>query len=429
MFLYNRGHFGTIDGVDPQGVIMASSSINSDKLCKRQAYDLSTVLLDPQYYLHGIDKDRCKKTFSNLCSYPWYEKTKSSKPKVRTTKSISGKINIISSRDLSVSLSSYSSELEIQECIKSCFALQELVGVTDLIIPTPLVVNREDQFSEQLKWLKAASKLKGNYSKPFLATIAISDKALLDCDINDNQMVQTLLDNASVLSEIDGYYIVVEQSTSSLQIVEANIARVLLELSYNLGYVEDKKVIINFADAFGLLCLAVGATAFGSGYSTKERRLCLNDFVDKDGGMSLPKYYSTSLIGDFYSERDLKKIVNLKLLRYLKSDIITIHSDPLLQSLGVKGKKIVVPPSWTESRSNTSAASKHRVISLIQQAEHIREIPSIGDRIGYLQTWLQDAEAKMEYMKGRLKGNPLSENGNHISVWREVLDNFVDEYL
>jgi hypothetical protein len=422
MFLYNRGHFGTIDGVNPHGVVLASSSIQYEKITKRQSYTLPMVLLDPQYYLHSINKTTCAKAVKNLETYPWYQKNKE-KPRLKL---VGGKLSRIKPPAACSVVSSHSTEEEISECIRACFDIQKQIDVTEYIIPTPLAVAREDQFSEQLKWLKIATKLKDEYDKPFFATIAISDKALLDCDFEDNQMIQTILDNAPLLPLIDGYYVVVERSSSSLQVTEGSVARALLELSYNLGQVENKKVIINFADTFGLLCLAVGATAFGSGYNTKERRLSFVDFEDKGGGMSLPEYFSTSLIGDFYSERDLKKIVSLKLFRYLSSDIITAYSNPLLQSLNVKGK-IVVPPAWSETRSNVAAASKHRIECLSRQAEYITGMTTIEKRLDFIQTWLQDAEARMEYLKGRLKGKPLSETGSHISVWRETLEQFVDD--
>lgn len=418
MFLYNRGHFSSIDNVNPDGVVLCTSSLEYSKFLRRtDDYDVEMVLLDPQVYLWSIDCQQCQRTYGKISSYPW----------VKTAKGRTGAVQKLGNQGAAQSskILTLETDQEIKACIKECLETQKKFGATHLIIPTPLAIAREDQFSEQLKWLQLASAFSAEYKEPFLATIALSDETLLNCKFEDNVMLQTILDNAAVMSHIDGYYIVVERDANSVQITEINIARALLELTYNLGYCQEKEVVINFADVFGLICIAVGASAFGGGYTTKERRLNFGDFVERNGGMSLPKYYSSNLLGDFYSERDLNKIVDLRLLRYITSDITTSHSNLLIN--GLKSKVPVKSiAAWKETRSNTGAAAKHRVDCLAEQTKQLMYINDIEDRIGMIFTLIQEAESRMEYLKSRLKDDPINEDGRHLSVWRKALEEFMD---
>ena len=204
---------------------------------------------------------------------------------------------------------------------------------------------------------------------------------------------------------------------------EVDVARALLELSYNLGQLQEKTVVINFADVFGLVCMAAGASAFGSGYTTKERRLSFDDFIQRGGGMALPRYYSNTLIGDFYSERDINKIVKLKLLRYITGDIKTTHSRSLMDALSRK-IKISTVQAWKETRSNTATAARHRVDCLVEQANVLGAIDNFENRLTEMFAWIQEAESKMEYLKSRLKDDPLNEDGRHLSVWRKAIEEF-----
>ncbi|SEJ54856.1 hypothetical protein SAMN05660742_11034 [Propionispira arboris] len=409
MFLYNRGYHSTLNDVSPAGVILCTSLLDHPTLKKRNFdYKVNMALLDPQIYLWSVDENECLSTHKKIISYPWV-KTMSVDDPLRFDAGC-----IITPK----------TDAEITACLTKCFEIQKSFGATQIIIPTPLAIAREDQFSEQLRWLELAEPFKNKYDEPFFATIALSDKTLLNCKFENNLMLQTILDNAALMQHIDGYYIVVERDSPIIQIVEVNIARALLELTYNLGHCQDKAVVVNFADVFGLVCMAVGATAFGSGYTTKERRLSFDDFIDQKGGMALPRYYSSNLIGDFYSERDLNKIIGIKLLRYISEDIITSHSNVLITALKQKNSVDKIA-AWKESRSNTAAASKHRVACLTKQVSDIMQYNTIEEKLECVLIWIQDAEAKMEYLKSRLKDDPLNEDGRHLSVWRKALDEFM----
>lgn len=421
MFLYNRGHFSGIEGVNPGGVVLCTSAIDFTRLSRKSdAYSTEMILLDPQLYLCSLDSKDCKPTYDKIVSYPWLKKDE---PQITGSK-----IKKVSAATTSCAVAADPiklpvADVDILACIKSCLEVQRGFGATHLIVPTPLATAREDQFSEQLKWLKLSSTLKEEYELPFLATIALADETLLNCTFDENLMIQTILDNAAVMPHIDGYYVLVERDSTSIQVTEVDVARALLELSYNLGQLQEKTVVINFADVFGLVCMAAGASAFGSGYTTKERRLSFDDFIQRGGGMALPRYYSNTLIGDFYSERDINKIVKLKLLRYITGDIKTTHSRSLMDALSRK-IKISTVQAWKETRSNTATAARHRVDCLVEQANVLGAIDNFENRLTEMFAWIQEAESKMEYLKSRLKDDPLNEDGRHLSVWRKAIEEF-----
>lgn len=423
MFLYNRGHYSKIDGVNPNGVVLCTSGLNFSSLNRRaDTYDKDMVLLDPQLYLCSLDGKNCGSTYDKIMSYPWLKKGEGNdRTAPVSVKRISAATTTCSVVSPSITLPN--SDDEILKCIQVCLDVQKDFGVTHFILPTPIATAREDQFSEQLRWIRLAGSLKEKYDLPFLATIALTDQTLLNCNFDENLMLQTILDNATVMDHVEGYYILIERDSTAIQVTEGNVARALLELSYNLGELQKKIVVINFADVFGLVCLAVGASAFGSGYTTKERRLSFSDFVPKGGGMALPKYYSNTLMCDFYSERDINKILELKLTRYISSDIQTAHSKPLIEAI-VRKRAIDNVQTWKESRSNTAAAAKHRVDCLTAQVDEFSKIKDFEDRLIKMFALIQDAEAKMEYLKSRQKDDPLNEDGRHLSVWRKAIEEF-----
>lgn len=68
-------------------------------------------------------------------------------------------------------------------------------------------------------------------------------------------------------------------------------------------------IAVNFADVFGFVCSAVGATDVASGPSHSIPRLNLNAFRDEQFGIAVPQYYAHRVIGEFKTENDLNRLV------------------------------------------------------------------------------------------------------------------------
>lgn len=428
MFWLNRGYKWGLNNIIPTNILFLSSGITSFEL-KRRKLPVTSFLLDPQMYF-PLNTDtnfisERKSTYKKLASYPWYNNTPpvytSSEHKISDfKKQYNADVSILSC------LSIPTDDRLIHQRIKACFDFQKELGVSALIIPTPLANDYEDEFSIQLQWINQAIELKNNYSLPIYATIALSEDIIANQAFNENRVLQTIIDNLSVLDELSGFYLVIERTGGETYIKNSNLAISILEMSFYLGYNLSKEFIINFTDTFGFLCLGAGATGFASGTTNKEKRLSFNDYIDRDGGgPALPHFFSYALGCDFFPNRDLSKIRNARLLRYLKNDF-NPASDSLKQAL-VQKISVQSVPDWRESPNNVTAASNHRIIALNNYCQDILSLP-FNERLEYTLAWIQDAEASMTYINNKLHSTPLSDTGVHLAVWRSSFEKFMTHH-
>ncbi|WP_029505254.1 hypothetical protein [Lachnoclostridium phytofermentans] len=428
MFWLNRGYKWGLNSINPINIIILSSGINSFELLRRKL-PTTPFLLDPQMYF-PINTDNNfiaerKKTYKKLASYPWYNNTppvySSSEYKISDfKKQYKEDASILSSLNIPTDAP------QIINRIKSCFDFQSNLGVNALIIPTPLATNYEDEFSIQLQWINKAIELKNDYTLPLYATIALSEDIILNQKFAENRVLQTVIDNLSVLDELSGYYLVIERTSGDTYIKNSNLAIAILEMSYYLGHKLSKEFIINFTDIFGFICLGAGATGFSSGTTTKEKRLSFNDYIDKSGGgPALPHFFSYSLACDFFPNRDLSKFRDTRLLRYLENDF-TPFSSSLKQALEQK-IPIQSIPEWRESPNNITAASNHRIEVINNYCNHVLTL-TFPERVEYTLAWIQNAEASMTYINSKLKAAPLSEIGVHLAVWSNSFSEFLSNH-
>ncbi len=181
-------------------------------------------------------------------------------------------------------------------------------------------------------------------------------------------------------------------------------------------------VIPNFADVFGFVCMAVGATGFCNGASQSTRRLCMLNYQDKGGGTPLPHLYSHRTIAEFRSEFDLDKIVNKKLLRRVRDE--TSYSQDLIEELDAGGSASNVPP-WIESKNNTTAAKNHFIERLV--IEHKRLRRSAKQRRERVGDWLETATSNMLLIEKRLQETGIKGIAAPADEWLDVLDEVLDE--
>lgn len=156
-----------------------------------------------------------KKTYKKLASYPWYNNT----PPVYTSSEF--KISDFKKQydEDSSALSCLSiptDDTSIRQRIQACLDFQKSLGVNALIVPTPLANNYEDEFSIQLQWINIAIDMKDNYSLPLYATIALSEDIISNQTFDENRVLQTAIDNLSVIDELSGFYLVIERTSGEL---------------------------------------------------------------------------------------------------------------------------------------------------------------------------------------------------------------------
>lgn len=425
MFLLNRGYSTKIDAeLSINGLILSASGVNMPALERRSLSNSEIKLFDPQMYFPIELHSSCTSTFNKLATYPWYNPAHpifdSQEFNLRDFR------KQLEEDETHSSVSIPNSSDDLEDRIQKCIDFQISLNPSHILLPTTLVVDPEDAFTEQLKWINSGIKLSSDTKIPKLITVALSDSVILSKSFETNSLIQTILDNLTTFDDVDGFYIVISRSSSNTNITEKNIVQTVLEFSYILGHLMNKQVFLNFIDNLGFLGLAVGASYFASGYTNKERRLNFDDFVDSSsGGAPLPHFYSYELIGDLFSDRDLSKIKDARLLKFIKNDI-TVFSENLYHALE-HNIDIENISDWRESRNNVAKAKLHRAELLHLKVDDLMLL-DFNNKIKYTLSWLQQAEINASYLENRFKYDPISEDFRHITVWRSCFEKFIEKY-
>lgn len=420
MFLLNLGYqWSNHELVD--GVIINASGVHMEQAVRRDKIgSVNWKLFDPQFYLKCLDYEQSKKACERLSTYPWFGGS--------TVEYDSGEFTPTSwfnehKQNVQWDNIIPTDDNEIAYCIKECLKFQEDIGATHLIAPIPMIENPEDEFAVQLKWIDVLEKVKDDFEKPVLVTVAFLDNLFLYDPPLSNKLFQTIMDNLSVRVELEGVYIVpVQTNDASPKLDDKNVVEGILHMCSIMSE-NEKLVIVNYADSLGYACIGAGATAFGGGYSNKEKRMCLNDYTDATGGRSYPRFYSHNLISDFYSNRDLTKIKDVGLLRLIKDDITNVSKD-LFDELANGGIANNLP-NWRESMNNITASKQHRIVCMNNHAGEFLKLNSTEERDTHILTWLQNAEAYRLLLDSKLKNNPLSDDARHIPVWSSAYEDFI----
>jgi hypothetical protein len=226
---YNVGYQRSLPDQDVlDGVVAHTAAVDSARPTAELAFS-GEILFDPNVYLWGLDCEDAARTCAYIATYPW------STIEVPTLDAFDGK--------------------------RREWITQVHEGLT-----------------EYARWLAAAASQATQFDRPVFMTVAFSEVCF-------PQVQEGLLDLLSADMSLDGSYVVMETTHTSPYVASPGLAEALLEISYHLGHRQGREVIINYADTFGLACLAAGATGIVAGYGLKYRRFSLSDY---SGGGSGP---------------------------------------------------------------------------------------------------------------------------------------------
>lgn len=434
MFLLNRGSSLAVDKkLSIDGIVATSAGFPMEQLLRQKTLPKEGILiLDPQLYFPLSAKYQCKKLFTKLSSYPWYNPQP---PEYDSREiKISDYKSQLNDEDTWKLAKIPSSDSEIKEAIISCFNIQDRFGVTHYLIPTPCVVDSNDCFSTQIKWIDTGIECFEKES-PLFISLSISENVLSHNSIEHNNTLQTIIDNLTTYDNIDGFYITIFRDSKNQYIVDSNIISTILELSYILGNRMHKQVILNSIDCLGFLGLAVGATGMCSGFTNKEKRLYINDYHDKSGGGALPHFFSFSFIGDLLSYRDMTIIKRLGLLNLIKNDVTQFSNDLFM---ALENNISLSYTTWNETKGNVTAAKLHRYDLLSKKVSELDTL-STSEKMNYILKWLKQAQNNVnEYNKlinitpkslfKDLNNYSITEDFSHIEIWLNSFLKFIDTH-
>lgn len=427
MFFLNKGYQWKIDNNSvPNGIIINASSMPygqiERRLAKKNVFKgVNEILFDPQLHLFKPSAIELSDLNSNLSTYPWF-----SNEAINYESSV---INLTEYRRqvLETSdLDSVSKFKDIERKVTECFNFQNSIPVTGIIAPTPLIINKNLDFSNYIQWINSAIKIykDSTYNKELYISVNLSEEILSNQPVNSNLFLQTILDNLTALDNcVSGFYITFLRNQDNQYLTDRNVINSLFEICFILGHCLNKKVIINTTDVFGFVCLGAGATSFATGYTNKEKRLFWDDFKKKQSQRgAYPRFYSHTVFNDYLPYRDLNKINDISKLDIFNNDI-TFSSKPLFDSLL---KKSVIT-TWKESSSNTAAAIQHKIQLLNAEANALNDL-NIKDKSYIISKKLSDAAIFINDLNSRTIYNPLSKDGSHIVIWKKCFDKFISTH-
>lgn len=424
MFFLNIGYRKTFVNQmeNLRGIVYLPSAEGADRMGVGIPGNFRSVLLDPQMYLWDLNAADCGLTCVRLASHPWFgieiteldlsEPTKLGPEGKRRASEI---LKRQWRRPLPTGAA-------LDMALRRTLEAQLRLNCTHIILPTPLITDREDEAAVPADWLDRALALaqEMEIGLPLLATVAVAEGVLAPAALEDLGLLDTIVDQVRAREGIDGAYIVVAQTHAGHPFETSDaVARAYLRLVTGFKRSGLDTIVTNFADVFGLACMGGGAWGMATGPSQRRRRLSLENFRDLGGGRAFPQLYSHPLIGELYTESDLVRIGKLKLLRRVSDE--SPYSRSLLDQLR-KGRPVAELPDWAESQNNVGAATNHFLFRLNSETDALGKILDRSERAERIRSWLQDAEANVVYLLKKLGDTPLKGRLAPSERWLQAFD-------
>ena len=422
MFLLNVGYRESVlaDVEELKGAVYLAGSHSNVRFTRKSSPELGRVMLDPQLYLAGLDRSACTKTCGRLATHPWF-----CVPDIPEFDS-----GLTGVREWQRSVEEAAARrwpgrapqgpLVEQSC-RTAIECQLQFGCTHIILPAPLIEEREDEGGTLAQWIDAGLSVLSemDVSEPAVATVAVSDVTLNNEAFGQSGFLDALVDQVSARDGLAGVYIVISQTVGTQHpfVKQELVLRAYLRLSKAFQGAGMSNVIVNFADVFGFVCAAAGATDIVTGPSQNLRRLSLAAFRDEGYGIALPYFYSHRMIGEFLTETDLNRLSSARLMRRVLDQ--TPHSQDLMDAIANRQTAADLP-QWAESRNNILAAQKHFICRLALEGARFRKMSRQG-RESIVRDWLEDAAAGSLYLRSRLRESDIGRIAP-AQNWLEVLD-------
>ena len=425
MFLLNRGYRRTInDEIDriSGSVLLPYGNVSAKLLRMPQEY--ARVLVDPQLYLAELPVADCERACARLATYPWFGVSglpdfDSGEMGLRDWE---GRVREIVARRWP---GHPPRGAAIRNASESAVEFQSSMRVSFIILPSPLITEREDEAQTQAEWLDAgiAAANALEVGQPILATIALHESVLNDAAFEPSGFLDTVIDQVTARDEVDGTYIVLAQDGGAAHPFDTDrrVLRAYLHLVRACADRPYDTVITNFADVFGLVCLGAGATAVASGPSHSLRRLSLAGFQEQGGGRPLPHYYSHPCIGELLPETELSTVIarNRGALRRVRD--VTDFSAALIEALE-RGQTAAEVPPWAESQNNVAESQRHFIARIAEETHSLSRRRERNERADLVRAWLEDAIAARLFLQNRF--GELGLVGRYASAeqWLDLFD-------
>ncbi len=416
MFLCNiRGKWIVPEQAAPDGLVVHAASKDCERPFGEQQPGL--LLVDPNVYLWGLLYEDCTRVCQYLATYPWVPIDVPAFADSQYTKRAEWLLEevapIVAEAWPPITPTD---DDALHALITACIRWQVGRGVGLVILPAPLVDDMGVRLDEYARWLDIGLRCAAEQRVDALMSLPLTQRVLPG-------LVDDVLDLLTSRSDLHGLYVCVETTNGSRYVADRSVADALLEISYHVGHRHGARVIINFADIFGLACLGVGASGFATGYTLKDRQLALSDFEEGGGGGgAYPRMLSLAACSRFRTGKDMEALRDRRLLTRLGSDISTA-SRPLFDALSA-GQGAADVPGWEETYNNDANARAHLNQLLVDASRAVLTLGDTQSRAGRVFDWIQDAEMLSDYLQRRFDDDPLDEMGTWTRMWRSAYEEF-----
>lgn len=429
-FVNLNDKFKLAEGIEPDGSMLLASALPSHTLLRRDMKEypnLDRRLFDPQLYMAGIsaNSDEMRKVCAKLGSYPWFGVEGLSDFKSGEVKQ--AQWMAVAKKKIGGSWPSKAPESDIRDRARECIEFQRTLGCEAIILPSPLTTEPGTQYQTELEWLDAGlhhvHSLGEDLAQPVYATVALSDLCLRLIDAGKNPLLDLIIDQVSA-REVDGVYIVVEQTSESAETKHCSHFRTLwsvLRLVHEFASDAQLAVGVNFVGVFGLACEAAGASWWASNWYKSLYRLRLQDKIA--GGRAYPSYWCHRLILDINMESDFDSLAKASVLGTYEDR--TPVSEGLLQAAttGVAASSV---GAWAYSPSNVTAAKDHFVLSAIAQEQEHSKLKG-KDRLEAVADWLKTAMAGATEVANEL-GAQCKTKLDHVQAWYDAIAHYRSDH-
>jgi hypothetical protein len=389
------------------GVVYLAVNNHLERMRRWPRGDFAWQMFDPQLYLCGLDPRISAKACARLASYPWF--SVAGVPDFNSGETTQTKWQQVMQAHVKTNWRSRApADAQISIAARSAMEFQADLGCTHVLTLSPLIDEREDEAATAGQWLdaslEAANELE--FGQPVVATVALSENVLNEGAFLEGGFLDTIADQVTSRTGLSGVYIVVAQSQSrhplsapsSVTRAYAHLTRAFTRQGYDF-------VFVNFADVFGLACVALGASGFATGPSQSLRRLSLAAFLDDGGGVAMPHLYSHPAVAEFLPERELAIISELNLIRRVLDQ--TIYSSDLFRALA-RGRPVTDVTGWAETKNNIATSANHFIARMIAEGEEYERLDP-NERFQRADGWLDNASTIQDSLRTRLAGRLRTE--------------------
>lgn len=417
---YQWGILDTLDAL--RGAVFLASGNNSARVGRKAAPSLRHVFFDPQLYLAGLDIETSLKKCSVLATHEWFRVEG-----VNNFDSSTGGQRAWESKVRTLTKKNWRGKApegdHILEAAAAAVSTQVEFGCTSILLPTPLLDMREDAGAILGEWLDAGLQAieEKSVGQPAYATIALAESVLDDSVFGPAGFLDAVVSQvASRLDQLAGAYVVVAQSGKAEHPFQTSSMawRGYVETVRTLRAAGVQRVITNFADVFGLPCIALGATGFATGPAQSTRRLSLEGFRDDGLGLPIPRLYSHQTIAEFSSETELGEVVNTGIFNLVKD--VTLFSEELIDELSGGGSAANIP-EWAESKNNVGASAKHFIARMQIECDAVIALGTLRKRSDHITQWLETAQTNMQRVRTALQETGAGIRVGPATTWRNLL--------